>query len=212
MKFFKALLPLLALTLVFSACSKSENESNDEPADVVVSDPVVGSAAEVEHMSVTFEIENYGDIVVETYPEHAPQTVEYFLSVVENGFYNGFKIDRIVPGKYILTSESSQDFSSDSAAAFDTTITGEFFENGRSNALKLDKYTLALNHIPGLDDTGKAQFMIMLSDNHDMDGKYAGFAKVVEGMEVVNKIVASDFDSDGKPLSPIVMKKVYINE
>ena len=54
--------------------------------------------------------------------------------------------------------------------------------------------------------------MIMLSDNHDMDGKYAGFAKVVEGMEVVNKIIASDFDSDGKPVSPIVMKKVYINE
>jgi len=212
MKFFKALLFLLAVTFAFSACSKKEDKDENKPVDVVVSDPVVGSAAEVEHTKVTFEIENYGDIVVETYPEHAPQTVDYFLSVVENGFYNGFKIDKIVPGKYIMTSESSQDFSSDSAAAFDTTISGEFSENGRSNALKLEKYTLALNHIPGLNDTGMAQFMIMLSDNHDMDGKYAGFAKVVEGMEVVNKIIASDFDSDGKPVSPIVMKKVYINE
>lgn len=201
-----------AFVLTFTACSGNNQGENGETDYTPVYDANATSDALPSHTRVTFEVENYGKFVIETYPEHAPETVSNFLALVEGGLYNGFKIEKVTQSKTILTSEISSSISADSAAGQYNTVSGEFAKNGRSNTLKLDKYTIALNHIPDEYDSGKAQLMIFLSSNHDMDGSYAGFAKIVEGTEVIDKIAGVEVDRNETPVSPIVMKKVYINE
>ncbi len=213
MKFIKVISLILILTLAFLqvACSEGEDVQDQPSLDPIAMDSIVTSEGEPERTRVTFEVENYGNFVVETYPEHAPDTVNHFLELVDNGCYNGYTIEKVDPGLFILTSSYSDDLTSDSAAGFNNTVSGEFLANGRSNALKLDRYTLALNHIPSDNDSGMGQFMIFLSANHDLDGKYAGFAKVVEGTQIIDKIAGAETDSSQRPVSPIVMKKVFIN-
>ena len=213
MKLKKAISLILIFATIFSltACSKDENKEEGTTLDPIAMDSVMTSEGEPERVRVSFEVENYGNFVVETYPEHAPDTVNHFLELVDNGCYNGYTIERINPGFSILTSSYSGELTSDSAAGFNNTVSGEFLANGRSNALKLERYTLALNHIPSYNNSGMGQFMIFLSANHDLDGKYAGFAKVVEGTQVIDKISGVETDSSQRPVSPIVMKKVYIN-
>ena len=212
MKIIKSLFLLLISCCIFAACSSGNDASDASNQDAPVVENVVTSAAAPEHTFVTFETQSHGKFVVETYPEHAPETVRHFLELVDGGFYNSFTIEQIRHSEALVTSESSPALRSDSAAALATTVSGEFTKNGRSNALKLEKYTLALNHIPTQYDSGSAQFMIMLTSSHDFDGEYAGFGKVVQGTEVIDKIAGSEVDRKGTPVSPIVMKKVYINE
>lgn len=212
MKILKILSMFVVIACMTAACSSDEKQTSTDAPAVPAIDKISTSAAAPEHTLVTFETETYGKFVVETYPEYAPETVTHFLELVDGGFYNGFTIDCITQSKTILTSATSSALSSDSAAAVNSTVSGEFTKNGRSNTLKLDKYTLALNHIPNEYNSGNAQFMIFLSSSHDMDGSYAGFAKVIQGKDVIDKISAAEVDRNGTPVSPIVMKKVYINE
>ena len=210
MKILKLLFLTAVIASVFVACSGGEKDIPSTEAGTVSVDSPVASNALPEHTFVTFEVEGYGKFVVETYPECAPETVKHFLSLVESGHYNGFSFDKITPSKTLLSSETSSHNSSSDSGSKPSAIAGEFYANGKSNTLKLDKYTLALNHIEGNYDTGVSQFMIMLTSSHDFDGQYAGFAKVVEGNEVIDRIAGSETDENGKPVSPIVMKKVYI--
>ena len=212
MKKIKLVSLILIIASLFVACSGKNNTTSNNDTDPINIESVMTSAAIPEHTFVTFETESHGKFVVETYPEYAPETVRHFLSLVESGYYNGFTIDTIDHSNFLLSSETSEAFSSnDPTAAKPSTIVGEFIKNGKSNTLKLEKYTLALNHIEDNYDTGKAQFMIMLTSNHDLDGEYAGFARVIEGKEVIDKMAGSEVNINGKPVLPIVMKNVYIN-
>ncbi|MBE7050903.1 MAG: peptidylprolyl isomerase [Ruminococcaceae bacterium] len=212
MKYIKIISFILIFTMAFSlaACSNEEKKEEKVNLDPIAMDSVVTSEGEPERVRIGFDVENYGEFVVETYSEHAPDTVNHFLELVDNGCYNGYTVEKINPGLAILSSDHSHELTSDSAAQFNNTVSGEFSANGRSNALKLDRYTLALNHIPSDYNSGMSQFMIFLSSNHDLDGKYAGFAKVVEGTQIIDKIAGVETDSSGRPVLPIVMKKVYI--
>ena len=212
MKIIKSLFVLFAICCIFAACSPGNDAGDGSNHDAPVVENIATSSAAPEHTFVTFETEAHGKFVVETYPEHAPDTVRHFLALVDGGFYNGFTIEQIRHSQALVTSESSPALKADNAASLATTVIGEFTKNGRSNALKLEKYTLALNHIPTQYDSGNAQFMIMLTSSHDVDGEYAGFGKVVQGTDVIDKIAGSEVDRNGAPVSPIVMKKVYINE
>ena len=213
MKFTKIISIILIFAVVFSlaACYDKEESKKGTTLEPIALDAVVTSEGEPERTRVSFEVENYGTFIIETYPEHAPETVNHFLELVDNGCYNGYTIDKIVPSLAIFSSSYSVDLTSDSAAGFNNTVSGEFSKNGRSNSLKLDKYTLALNRIPSDYNSAMSQFMIFLSANHNMDGEYAGFAKVVEGTQIIDRIAGAETDTSGKPVSPIVMKKVYIN-
>lgn len=204
---------ILMLILLLTSCSSQDKESKateeHKPAAV---ESVVSSDAAPEHETVTFEVENFGNFVVETFPEYAPDTVAHFLKLVNSGFYNGFTIEQIDHSFAMLSSKSPQDLNSDSAAYFNYSIPGEFTQNGRSNNLPLEKYTLALYHAPDQNDSAMAQFMIFLTNDHEVNGSYAGFAKVVEGTDVIDKMAGTLVDERDAPVLPIVMKKVYINE
>ncbi len=212
MKKIKLVSLILIIASLFVACSGKNNTTSNNDIDPINIENIMTSAALPEHTFVTFETESYGKFVVETYPEYAPETVRHFLSLVESGYYNGFTIDTVYHSNFLLTSEASSiEFPDDPTVTKPSTIVGEFIKNGKSNNLKLEKYTLALNHIEGNYDTGKAQFMIMLTSNHDLQGEYAGFARVVEGKDVIDRIAGSEVNINGNPILPIVMKNVYIN-
>ena len=199
---------LLALSMMFVVACSSE-EGKDVPETQSYSAEEAGSDGEiVEHERVCFEIEDYGEFVVETYPEYAPETVAHFLKLVEEGFYDGFTIDEIVPGFKLQTSEINTETNEECPE----TVTGEFFKNGITNELKLTKGVLAMKYPSGQFNAARAQLMLFLSDTHGLDGWFGGFAMVVEGMDVIDEIAAAERDTNDAPVSPIVMKKVYIEE
>lgn len=223
----KLLLLALTVAVALSGCGGSEenNSSSDSSLSSDIEEPIIDSSVESDvdmsmdssansqyHQRVTFEVENFGNFVVETYPEYAPDTVNHFLNMVKSGYYNGFAVSEINPGDMILTSESPVELGLSSDLSDPGSVYGEFSENGRSNGLNLERYSLVLNHIPTENDSARAQFMILLSDGDKYEGKYAGFAKVVEGFEIIDRISGSACDKNGAPNSPIVMKNVYINE
>ena len=125
-----------------------------------------------------------GKIVVELRPDKAPKTVENFLALVENGFYNGLIFHRVIKGFMIQGGGMTPDFSEKRAHA----IRGEFIANGyMANDLKHKRGTLSMARTPD-PNSASSQFFIMHEDAPHLDTQYAAFGQVVEGMNVVDRI------------------------
>jgi len=209
MKILKMLLVfVLGVCVLFTAACSSDKGENIPETQSYTADEAGSDGELKKHDRVCFEVEGYGEFVVETYPEYAPETVAHFLKLVSEEFYNGFTIDKISPGYRLLTSEVS----SETKEECTETVSGEFFKNGISNGMKLTKGVLAMNYPSGQFNAARAQFMLFLGESHGLDGYFGGFAMVVDGEEVIDKIAAAQRDDNGVPVSPIVMKKVYIEE
>ena len=145
---------------------------------------------------VTIEMENGGVIKVELYPEIAPNTVNNFLSLVNKGFYDGLIFHRVIPGFMI----QGGDPQGTGMGGPGYRIKGEFKHNGFSqNNLKHDRGVLSMARSM-MPDTAGSQFFIMHDKAPHLDGEYAAFGKVIEGMDVVDAIVnatADKGDSNG---------------
>jgi len=203
----KSLLIVLSLILVF--CAACSNGGNSGENSVYSAENIAPSSdADIEHIKVCFDIENIGTFTVETYPEKAPETVEHFLNLVDKGYYNGASFEILNPGHSIVSSS----LTALSSGECKETITGEFKKNGYSNDLKLTRGTLAFCYLPGEYNSATSKFMIFLGDDHGLDGSYAGFARVVDGTAVFDAISLKPINANNTPVSPIVMKKVYIKE
>lgn len=127
-----------------------------------------------------------GKITVELYPEKAPATVENFLSLVESGFYKGLIFHRVIKGFMIQGGGMTTDFKQKQAPS----IHGEFKANGyMSNDLKHTRGVLSMARTSD-PDSASSQFFIMHEDAPHLDNQYAGFGKVIEGMDVVDRIAA----------------------
>lgn len=203
----KSFIIIMAFVLVFvSGCSSEK--TNTEKKEIQTAEKIVTSSAEsIDHKRVVLEIQDYGNLVVETYPEEAPETVSRFLELVEMGYYDGMSFDKINPGFSMEISDET----ALSSGEYKETVTGEFAKNGFSNGLALSRGTLAMCYLPGEYNSATAKFMIILNDDLGIDGSYAGFAKVVDGSGVFDKISKIAPNADGSPVSPIVMKKAYID-
>ena len=148
---------------------------------------------------VTFEMEN-GDIMkAELYPEIAPNTVKNFVSLVKKGFYDGLTFHRVISGFMIQGGCPDGTY----------TIKGEFLQNDVTNNLAHDEGVLSMARAMHPDSAG-SQFFIMHKKSPHLDGAYAAFGKITEGMDVVNKIADTATDYSDKPLEPQVMKKVTV--
>lgn len=153
---------------------------------------------------VTFEMEN-GDIMkAELYPEIAPNTVKNFVSLVKKGFYDGLTFHRVISGFMI-----QEDVRTEQVWVLGYTIKGEFLQNGVTNNLAHDEGVLSMARAMHPDSAG-SQFFIMHKKSPHLDGAYAAFGKITEGMDVVNKIADTATDYSDKPLEPQVMKKVTV--
>ena len=154
---------------------------------------------------VTFEMEN-GDLMkAELYPEIAPNTVNNFISLIQSGYYNGLCFHRVIRGFMIQggcpegTGTGGPGYS----------IRGEFAQNGFSNDLKHSPGVLSMARTMAPDSAG-SQFFIMHKDSPHLDGTYAAFGKITEGMEIVDRIAETDTDYSDRPIKPQVLKTVTV--
>ncbi|MEF9952713.1 MAG: peptidylprolyl isomerase [Clostridium sp.] len=155
---------------------------------------------------VTIQMENGGIIKAELYPEIAPNTVKNFISLIKKGFYNGVTFHRVIPG--FMIQGGDPDGTGMGGPGY--SIKGEFNNNGFKNDLKHTKGVLSMART-FVRDSGGSQFFIMTSDSPHLDGEYAGFGKVIEGLDVVDSIVSVKKDRNDKPQVDQRMQTVTVD-
>lgn len=155
---------------------------------------------------VTFELAN-GDVMkAELYPEIAPNTVKNFISLVSKGFYDGLIFHRVIRG--FMIQGGCPEGTGMGGPGYG--IKGEFARNGVVNELKHDAGVLSMARAQHPDSAG-SQFFIMHKDAPHLDGAYAAFGKVIEGMDIVDEIATTKVDFSDRPLFDVVMKKVTVD-
>lgn len=152
---------------------------------------------------VTFTMENGDVIKAELYPEIAPNSVNNFLSLVNKGYYNGLIFHRVIYG--FMIQGGCPDGTGMGGPGY--SIKGEFRQNGFDNSLKHTAGVLSMARSMMPNSAG-SQFFIMHKNAPHLDGAYAAFGKVIEGMDVVNSIAETDTDYRDRPLDDQVMKTV----
>ena len=154
---------------------------------------------------VTFEMEN-GDIMkAELYPEIAPNTVNNFISLVQKGYYDGLIFHRVIRG-FMIQGGCPEGIGTGGPGYH---IKGEFMQNRFVNNLKHTEGVLSMARAMHPDSAG-SQFFIMHKNSPHLDGAYAAFGKITEGMDVVNKIAATRTDFRDRPMAKQMMKKVTV--
>ena len=169
-KIFKSFLIIFSL-LLLTGCG------NDE--QVITENPIV-----------TMEIEDYGTIKIELYPEYAPNTVANFVSLIESGFYDGLTFHRLVPGFVLQGGDPDGNGTGDPGY----TIDGEFAANGYTkNTLSHETGVISMARSSDYDSAG-SQFFIVLDDSAktSLDNLYAGFGKVIDGMDIIEEIAENE--------------------
>lgn len=193
---------------------------------------------EIKNPVATMEVENFGTIKIELYPEQAPETVANFIALANRGFYDGLTFHRTIPEFMIQGGDKNgdgsgtptlSDLKDDGSSTTNYAIEGEFIANGyNKNTLKLKKGVIAMARsdysslstsltTQGYNSAG-SQFFIMNADNDNLNGLYAGFGEVIEGLDIVDKIanvevVTRDENaSEGvnKPVNPPVIKSIRV--
>ncbi|EYE89180.1 peptidylprolyl isomerase [Fervidicella metallireducens AeB] len=155
---------------------------------------------------VTIEMENGNQIKIELYPEIAPNTVNNFISLVKKGFYDGLIFHRVIPG-FVIQGGCPE---GTGIGGPGYSIKGEFSKNGFNNELKHERGVISMARAASFNSAG-SQFFIMTDDAPHLDGQYAAFGRVTEGMSEVDRIVSVKRDRYDKPLEPQRMKKVTVD-
>jgi len=150
---------------------------------------------------VTIKIKDMGDIKVELFPECAPITVQNFVKLAGDGFYNGLTFHRIISGFMI----QGGDPEGTGMGGPGYSIKGEFAANGVPNSLNHTRGVISMARSMDPDSAG-SQFFIMHEDAPHLDGQYAAFGKVISGIEVVDKIASVRTDYGDRPLEPVVIE------
>ncbi len=154
---------------------------------------------------VTFTMENGDVFKAELYPEIAPNTVNNFISLISKRFYDGVIFHRVIKGFMI----QGGDPDGTGTGGPDYSIKGEFDSNGFKNDLKHSAGVLSMARTMMPDSAG-SQFFVMHKDSPHLDGEYAAFGKVTEGMEVVNAIAECETDWNDRPVSEQKLKSVTV--
>lgn len=154
---------------------------------------------------VIIEMENGKQIKLELYPDKAPITVENFEKLVKQGFYDGLIFHRVISG--FMIQGGCPDGTGMGGPGWH--IKGEFAANGVENDIKHTRGVISMARSMMKDSAG-SQFFIMHKDAPHLDGQYAAFGKVVEGMDVVDEIASCQTDYSDRPVTEQKMKKVYI--
>ena len=154
---------------------------------------------------IIFEMENGDKMKIELYPDIAPISAENFEKLVKEGFYDGLIFHRVIPGFMI----QGGDPEGTGMGGPGYHIKGEFAANGVKNDLKHTRGVLSMARSMMPDSAG-SQFFIMHADAPHLDGNYAAFGKVVEGMDTVDKIASVRTDYNDRPLEEQKIKRAYV--
>lgn len=156
---------------------------------------------------VTIEMENGQKITLELYPEAAPETVKNFLSLVRSSFYDGLTFHRVIPGFMI----QGGDPLGNGMGGAEQTIRGEFRQNGFDNPIKHTRGVISMARASD-PNSASSQFFIMHADAPHLDGAYAAFGKVTEGMNAIDEIAAIPTDFRDCPKIAVRIKKVTADD
>ena len=160
----------------------------------------------MENPIITIEMENGGKIVAELYPEIAPMTVRNFIHLAQQGFYNGLIFHRVISG--FMIQGGCPDGTGMGGPGY--CIKGEFTANGVPNSLSHQRGVLSMARAQDPNSAG-SQFFIMHDEGSFLDGQYAAFGRVLEGMDVVDSIAAVDTDRNDRPLKEQRIKSVTVD-
>ena len=155
---------------------------------------------------VTFEMQDGGKIVAELYPDIAPQSVYNFIALANAGYYDGLIFHRVIPG-FMIQGGDPQGIGIGGPGYC---IGGEFAMNGFKNDLQHDRGVLSMART-NMPNSAGSQFFVMVAPASYLDGSYAGFGKVIEGMDVVDEIVNARRDRNDKPYDDQRMAKVTVD-
>ncbi|MGN1408802.1 MAG: peptidylprolyl isomerase [Eubacteriales bacterium] len=156
---------------------------------------------------VQIEMENGGIIKLELYPEAAPITVENFVNLAKDGFYDGLIFHRVIKDFMI----QGGDPEGTGMGGSDTKIKGEFSQNGWNNPISHKRGVISMARSRSMD-SASSQFFICHADSTYLDGQYAAFGKVTEGMDVVDEIASVETDKNDRPVEDVVIKSITVIE
>jgi peptidyl-prolyl cis-trans isomerase B (cyclophilin B) len=218
-KLYKLTIILLVLLVIVVGCGQQanegttsstpdESESNQSKQEFPDTNKTTETrdTDSIKNPIVTILMENNEEIKIELYPEVAPNTVTNFISLVNQGFYDGVIFHRVIPG-FMIQGGDPQGIGIGGPGY---SIKGEFTSNGFENNLKHELGVLSMARTQAPNSAG-SQFFIMVADVPSLDGDYAAFGKVIDGMETVQNIALVDRGGQDKPIADQVMKKVTVD-
>ena len=156
-------------------------------------------------MKASLTVKDFGEIEIELFPDLAPITVNNFVKLVNNGFYNGLTFHRIIKG-FMIQGGCPK---GNGTGGPGYTIKGEFAYNGVNNPTKHERGVISMARAMDPNSAG-SQFFIMHKDAPHLDGQYAAFGKVTKGIEIVDKIASTKTDFRDKPLSPVIIESIRL--
>ena len=213
-KFLKLLCLIAALALALSALTAcgSQSSSKSSGSKTESAPKTEGEAFEFDGKvpddgpTVKFTMSDGGTFTIVCAPEYAPETVENFLSLVKSGFYDGLTFHRVIDA-FVA---QGGDPDGNGTGGSDKTIKGEFYSNGfEQNTLPHLRGSVAMARSQA-PDSASSQFYICYDDLPNLDGNYAVFGQVTEGMEVVDGFLDVPRDSQGMPQTPIVIERAEV--
>src|SRR5699024_10085465 len=191
------ILSIFMLSVLLIGCQASSNDEKEE----ITNEDIESENEEVEVPEktgktpiVTLTMENGEDIVMELYPDKAPNTVNNFITLVNDGFYDGLIFHRAIPGFMIQGGDPEGTGSGGPGYS----IKGEFESNDFSNELEHNRGVLSMARSQSPDSAG-SQFFIIYEDSPHLDGDYAGFGQVIEGMDVIDDIAEVPTNNQDRP-------------
>ncbi|MGE7665261.1 peptidylprolyl isomerase [Ureibacillus composti] len=206
-KVYSFVFSLMAIVFVLTGCGTSSESGQSDGNTAKESNEKTDYSSEVkENPIVTITMSNEEKIVIELEPATAPNTVANFISLVEDGFYDGLIFHRVIPDFMIQGGDPLGNGTGDPGYS----IEGEFSSNGFENNLKHERGVISMARSSDPNSAG-SQFFIMVESAPHLDGEYAAFGKVIEGMETVDAIVAVERDAADKPLEEQKMQKVEVD-
>lgn len=176
--------------------------------------PACGDKPDTSTHRVAIEVQDFGTIELELYPNKAPITVANFEKLVKEGFYDGLTFHRVVKNFMIQGGDPKGDGSGGS----DKTIKGEFSQNGFTrNDIKHERGVISMARSSSSNDSASSQFFIVHKDSFSLDGNYAAFGRVTSGMDVVDAIANVKVKDNGSgetstPAKPVVITRMYMIE
>lgn len=186
----------LMILILITACGSKGSDDTSELPQYEETDAVP---------IVTMTMEDGGKVEIELYPNIARNTVNNFIYLIEQGFYDGLIFHRIIPD--FMIQGGDPDGKGTGGPGY--SIVGEFANNGYENTLLHKRGVISMARSQHMDSAG-SQFFIMVADSPHLDGDYAAFGKVVSGMEVVDEIVQVDRDNSDKPLEDQVIDSMTV--
>lgn len=203
-----ALSLVFVMAFSFAACSEKNTNADTDDTDITAEensskvdtadDDDIDITAESGDYTAVIDIENYGKITLELYTDEAPKTVANFVKLAKSGFYDGLTFHRIMEGFMM----QGGDPEGTGMGGSDETIVGEFSDNGYENSISHTRGTISMAR-NGYDyNSASSQFFIVHKDSTFLDGQYAAFGRVTDGIDVVDKVCEDSQPTDNNGTIP----------